>query len=111
MYNTLLETTNIQGNIAERDCYHETKQVHSQLKRKLFLMLSQKLLPLLIKILDKKFGGPLFPTLNLLASINAIFNMKTPVKKKVLFEQAIIDRMSAPENLPESQACCAPLII
>jgi hypothetical protein len=29
-----------------------------------------------------------------LASISAIFNTKTAVKKKVLFEQAIVDRMS-----------------
>ena len=35
------------------------------------------------------------PNFKSLASVSAIFNNKTPIKKKVLFEQALVQKMSA----------------
>ena len=45
--------------------------------------------------------GNFVPNFKSLASLNAIFSAKTTVKKKVLFEQAIIDHMSIRRDLPE----------
>ena len=44
------------------------------------------------------------PNFKSLASINAIFNDKAPLKKRVLFEQSIVDRMSQAETLSEEKA-------
>ena len=101
LYNTLLETTNIQGSIAERLLY-ETKQAHSQLNSKNIFGAQSKIIATINKNLGQEIWGTFVPNFKSLASISAIFNMKTPVKKKVLFEQAIIDRMSAHLNLSES---------
>ena len=54
------------------------------------------------KELGKDVWSNFVPNFKSLASVNAIFNTKTPVKSKVLFEQAIVDAMSAEATLSES---------
>tara|TARA_R100001224_G_scaffold110161_1_gene88461 strand:+ start:50 stop:577 length:528 start_codon:yes stop_codon:yes gene_type:complete len=54
------------------------------------------------KQLGKDVWSNFVPNFKSLASINAIFNTKTPVKSKVLFEQSIVDAMSAEQTLAES---------
>ena len=93
LYRALLETKNMKKEIAER-LLGETKQVHGRLDPEdLFAAQSD-----LIGSINKEVGAHMWsnfvPNFKSIASINAIFNSKTPVKKKVLFEQAIIDRMS-----------------
>ena len=46
--------------------------------------------------------GNFLPNFKSLASVNAIFNNKMGVKKRVLFEQAVIDRMSSKKRYAES---------
>jgi hypothetical protein len=60
----------------------------------------------MIAAINKQLGQDVWsnfvPNFKSLASVNAIFNTKTPVKSKVLFEQAIVDSMSAEQSLTES---------
>ena len=54
----------------------------------------------IISAINKKISadvwGNFVPNFKSLASVNAIFNSKASVKKRVLFEQMIVDRMSQP---------------
>ena len=59
-----------------------------------FSALRVELLPRLTRKSD--VWGNFIPNFKSLASINAIFNSKAAVKKRVLFEQMIVDRMSEP---------------
>jgi len=101
LYKTLLETKNIQPQIAEKLLY-ETKAAHSKLdSRQVFDAQSQ-----LISKINKNLGGDVWANFvanyKSLASINAIFNTKTAVKTRVLFEQGIVDAMAGGETTPAS---------
>ena len=100
LYRVLLETSNIQPSLAER-LLTETKAAYQHLDEKaIFASQSQ-----LISAVNKKLGPDTWnnfvPNFKSLASINAIFNSKAPVKKRVLFEQSIVDTMSAQTPLME----------
>ena len=53
------------------------------------------------KNLGKHVWSNFVPNFKSLASVNAIFNTKMPIKTKVLFEQQIIEKMTAGNNLDE----------
>jgi hypothetical protein len=94
LYKALLETENIQEVVAER-LLQEAKGAHSRLdKDKIFEAQSQ-----VIAAINKSVGqhtwSNFITNFKSLASINAIFSNKTSVKKKILFEQAVVNKMSA----------------
>lgn len=93
LYKVLAETTNIQPKIAER-LLRETKTAYARLDEKTLFTAQSRLIAAINKGLSKEVWGTFVPNFKSLASISSIFNDRTPVKKKVLFEQAIIDRMS-----------------
>lgn len=94
LYQTLLETTNIHQNVAER-ILHETKFAHSKLDTREVFDAQSRLIAAINKELGKDVWSNFVPNFKSLASVNAIFNSKTAIKKKVLFEQSMVDRMSA----------------
>ena len=61
----------------------------------------------IISAINKKVGHDVWanfvPNFKSLASVSAIFNTKTPLKKKVLFEQSIVDRMSEKTEASDSE--------
>jgi hypothetical protein len=95
LYSTLLETVNIHPQIAER-LLHETKRAHSALEGTQIFEAQSKIISAVNKSLGQDVWGNFVPNFKSLASVNAIFSTKTAVKKKVLFEQMIVDRMAAP---------------
>jgi hypothetical protein len=97
LYQVLLETANIQENIAER-MLKEAKLAYSKLDGKSVFDAQSKLIAAINKGLTQNVWANFVPNFKSLASVNAIFNDKMPVKNRVLFEQAIIDRMSAPKK-------------
>ena len=101
LYKTLLETRNIQANVAER-MLQETKAAYSRLDSGEVFDAQSQMIAAINKQLGKDVWSNFVPNFKSLASINAIFNTKTPVKSKVLFEQAIVDAMSAEQPLTES---------
>jgi len=101
LYKHLLETRNIQGNLAER-ILQETKFAYSKLDSTEVFDAQSRMIAAINKQLGQDVWSNFVPNFKSLASVNAIFNTKTPVKSKVLFEQAIVDAMSADQPLTES---------
>ena len=97
LYKNLLETSNIQQHIAEK-ILQETKNVYSQLNEKEIFDAQSRLIAVINKNIGQEVWSNFVPNFKSLASINAIFNTKTAVKKRVLFEQATIQNMSRPQG-------------
>jgi len=94
LYHTLLETSRIEVRIAER-LLTETKKKHSALNEKEVFKTQSQLISTINKSLGTQVWANFVPNFKVLASLNAIFNTNTSIKKRVLFEQAIVDRMAA----------------
>lgn len=101
LYKTLLETKNIQQKVAER-MLQEAKSSYAKLDSTQVFDAQSKIISVINKQLGQDVWANFIPNFKSLASVNAIFNPKTGVKSKVLFEQSIIDSMSA--KIPLSEA-------
>jgi|TARA_A100000172_G_scaffold74299_1_gene56297 hypothetical protein len=99
LYRALLETKRIKREIAER-LLAETKQVHSRLNTKELFDAQSDIIASINKEVGPQVWSNFIPNFKSIASISAIFNSKTPVKKKVLFEQSVIDGMSQSDEDP-----------
>lgn len=93
LYQTLLETTNIQSNIAERLVAH-TKKARNELDENRIFDAQSRVIAAINKRLGQDVWSSFVSNFKSMASINAVFNSKTSPKQQVLFEQAIIDQMS-----------------
>ena len=93
LYNTLLETKNIQSKIAER-LLAETKEARKRLDENRLFDAQSQVIAAINKGLGQHVWSNFVSNFKSMASVNAVFNSKTSPKKKVLFEQALIDRMS-----------------
>ena len=102
LYKVLLDTTNIQVKRADR-MLHETKAAHAQLDGKSVFEAQSKVIAAINKGLSSNVWSNFVPNFKSLASVNAIFNSKTPVKKKVLFEQAVLQKMSVRTETPKTE--------
>ena len=94
LYKILLDTQNVQDKVAER-LLHETKLAHNRLHENTIFDAQSKIIAAINKGIGQDMWGNFVPNFKSLASVSAIFNPRTSVKKRVLFEQAIVDRMSA----------------
>ena len=102
LYAVLLETRSVSEPIAER-LLTETKKAYDQLDEKTIFDAQSKLISVLNKEVGSDVWGTFVPNFKSLASVNAIFNTTTGVKKRVLFEQDIVHQMSSPPALVESK--------
>ena len=102
LYRALLETNNIEESVANR-MVTEVKKAYESLDKEIIFEAQSKLIAAINKELGQDVWKTFVPNFKSIASINAIFNDKAPLKKRVLFEQAIVDRMSQPETLSEDQ--------
>tara|TARA_Y100001963_G_C6696800_1_gene407371 strand:- start:64 stop:876 length:813 start_codon:yes stop_codon:yes gene_type:complete len=102
LYKALVDTTNIQEKVAER-MLQETKIAHSQLDSKSVFDAQSKVIAAINKGLSTNVWANFVPNFKSLASVSAIFNSKTPVKKRVLFEQAVVQKMSVRTEAPKTE--------
>ena len=93
LYRILLDTKSVQPRIAER-LLKETKSAHALLNRKEIFDAQSQIIADINKKLGQAAWSNFVPNFKSLASVDAIFNLKSPVKRRVLFEQAVIDDMS-----------------
>jgi len=100
LYQALLETCNIKKEMAER-LIREVKNEHERLDENAIFNRQSQLIATINKTLGPAVWNMFVPNFKSLASISAIFNSNTGVKKRVLFEQALIDKMSASYNARE----------
>tara|TARA_R100000808_G_scaffold10078_1_gene27131 strand:- start:420 stop:1229 length:810 start_codon:yes stop_codon:yes gene_type:complete len=98
LYTALLETRNVDRAVAER-LLQETKKAYERLDEKTIFGAQSKLISVLNKEVGQDVWKNFVPNFKSLASINAVFNTGTSVKKRVLFEQDIVDRMSSESSL------------
>tara|TARA_R110002012_G_scaffold315544_1_gene529460 strand:+ start:146 stop:958 length:813 start_codon:yes stop_codon:yes gene_type:complete len=101
LYRILLETRNIQEKVAER-MMQETKQAHARLSGQEVFTAQSSVIAAINKQLGQDVWANFVPNFKSLASVNAIFNTKSSVKSKVLFEQAIVEAMSTKIPLAEA---------
>tara|TARA_B100000029_G_C17479189_1_gene924918 strand:- start:323 stop:1141 length:819 start_codon:yes stop_codon:yes gene_type:complete len=99
LYKVLLETRNIQTNVAER-ILSETKEAYQRIGENNIFDAQSRLIASINKGLGKEVWANFVPNFKSLASVNAIFSPKTNIKRKVLFEQAIVDNMSRSSEGP-----------
>lgn len=100
LYKALLETTEVAPTIAEK-LLNEVKESHRTLdKKKLFYTQTR-----LIKKINKELGGAIWnnfvPNFKSLATVSSIFNSLTPIKQRVLYEDAILKTMSGTQTSAE----------
>jgi len=95
LYGVLLQTVNMQRPIAER-LLQETKTAYARLDERSIFKAQSQLIAAINKGLGQAVWSTFIPNFKALASVNAIFGEKTSVKKRVLFEENIIDKMSTP---------------
>lgn len=101
LYRALLETRSIKDTVAER-MLQETKYSYSKIDSSEIFDAQSRIIAAINKNLGQEVWSNFVPNFKSLASVNAIFNEKTPVKSRVLFEQAIVDTMSTPVPLAET---------
>mgnify|MGYP003119620997 CR=1 FL=1 len=94
LYKTIMETKNIDSRVAERILV-ETKAAYDRLSETDVFAAQSRIISSMNKKLGQEVWANFVPNFKSLASINAIFNDKTPIKKRVLFEQSLVDTMSA----------------
>ena len=99
LYRTLLDTQNIKKDLANR-MMQETKYAHAKIDSSELFDAQSRIIAAINKNVGQDVWANFVPNFKSLASVNAIFNTKTPLKKKVLFEQAIVDRMSEKAEAP-----------
>lgn len=97
LYRVLLETKNIQSQLAEK-ILHETKVAHTRLNEKSIFDAQSRIIAAINKNLGQDAWANFVPNFKSLASVNGIFNPKASIKRRVLFEQAIVDEMSAAKD-------------
>ena len=93
LYNILLETKNINHKVAEK-LLHETKEAYHELAKASVFSAQSQFIAAINKGLGQEVWSNFVTNYKSMASVDAIFNPKTSIKKKVLFEQAIVDTMS-----------------
>ena len=107
LYSVLLETTNVEASIAEK-LLNESKAAHQRLDESAIFDAQSQIIAAINKGLGTDVWSNFVPNFKALASVDSIFNTKTSVKKRVLFEEATVHRMS--ERIkPEPQTKMEPL--
>jgi hypothetical protein len=101
LYKILLESVEVKPNIAER-LLQETKLAHAQIDNNAVFSAQSRIIAAINKSLGQATWSNFVPNFKSLASVSAIFNTKMSIKKKVLFEQTIIEKMTAPKNTTAS---------
>jgi len=102
LYQTLLETKGVAGIVAEKILL-ETKSAFGRISPNNRFSAQSKIITRINKELPANVWNNFIPNYKSLATISAIFNDKTPIKQKVLFEDSIIKNMSAEASVQEEK--------
>ena len=103
VYKSILDTNNIKKHLAER-ILQESKAAHASLNEKNIFDAQSQLIARVNKGLGQQVWSNFIPNFKFLASIDAIFNKKTSLKGRILFEQLAVDTMSEKKGFPTETA-------
>lgn len=101
-YQALLETSGLEIYVAEK-LLQETKRAYSQLNSKRIFDSQTKIINKINKTLSKEAWNTFVPNFKSLATVDAIFNVSTPVKQRVLHEDTLIKLLQSPQKLEENK--------
>ncbi len=93
LYKLILDTKNIKKEIAER-IVQGAKTSHEALNEREVFDAQSQLIASINKGVGQHVWSNFIPNFKFLASVDAIFNTKTSIKRRVLFEQAAVETMS-----------------
>jgi len=102
LYQVLCETKNVDKHLAER-IVNEVKREREKLNSEDIFREQGSLVKKINKKLTKDVFSNFVPNYKNLATIFQIFNDKSPIRKKILLEQEIIENMSAEEKKDKMQ--------
>jgi len=94
LYKSLCDTYNLEPHLAERLIY-EIRQEHSKIDRKELFMEQSALIKKVNSLLSKSIFSNFVPNYKSLATIYQIFNEETPIKKRILLENALVKKISS----------------
>jgi hypothetical protein len=101
-YQALLETSGLEIYVAEK-LLQETKRAYSQLNSKRIFDSQTKIINKINKTLSKEAWNTFVPNFKSLATVDAIFNISTPVKQRVLHEDVLLKLLQSPQKLEENR--------
>lgn len=101
LYRVLLETKNMQATVAER-LLQETKEARLALDDETIFDAQSRVIAAINKSLGQHVWSNFVPNFKTLASIKSIFTKGSPVKQRVLFEQALVDQMASKRSHQET---------
>jgi len=93
-YKTLTGTSDLDIHTAEK-LLHETKVDRARINNKMIFNSQTNLIKKMNTSLSSEVWNNFIPNYKSLASISAIFNQKTPAKKRVLFEGTVIEAITS----------------
>ena len=98
IYKAINETNNVELPIAER-ILAEAKMQHDSLDKKVIFESQSALIKKINHILGKNVFSNFVPNYKNLATLSQIFNFDTPIKRKVILEQKVIEQMASQNEL------------
>ena len=97
IYKAINETSNVELVIAEK-ILTEAKIQHDNLDKNVIFENQSALIKKINQILGKNVFSNFVPNYKNLATLSQMFNFGTPIKRKVILEQKIVQQMSANQN-------------
>ena len=94
LYKTICETYDLEPHTAERLVY-EIKKEHTKLDKQELFTEQSVLIKKINSILSNSVFSNFVPNYKSLATAYQIFNEETPIKKRVLLEQALVEKISS----------------
>ena len=102
LYNTLINTTDLETVLAEK-VLSEAKKQHNSLDAEKVYRAQSQLIKEINTILSKDVFSNFVPNYKILAAAYQIFNSDLPPKKKVILEESIVKRMIRQEIISEER--------
>jgi len=93
IYNAISDTQNVDHQTAEK-ILSEAKKQYERLDKKLVFEQQTALIDQINKVLTKNVYNNFVPSYKNLATLAQIFNFDTPIKRRVILEQKVVEQMS-----------------
>jgi len=94
LYETLCETYDLQPHVAEKMVF-EIRKLHEKLDHKKLYTEQSHIIDKINKSLGKSFFSGFLPNYKTLATISQLFNSETSIKKRVLLEETLIQKLAS----------------
>ena len=94
LYKTLCETYDLEPHVAEKLVY-EIKREHLNIDKKQLFNEQSVLIKKINTLLSRSSFSNFLPNYKSLATVYQIFNEETPIKKRVLLENALVKKMAS----------------